>query len=219
MRYDRSHAPVTGRYTRHLMYRRGSGKLLEPADVRAVAPPSLLNGAARVDNLIAWLNTRPARSRATVLVALVTVPVILVAVVGLFLAPAAPFAGALAGVALFVAAYGYWHTMVPAGQQASTDLKARYGLKKRRGLVGGAVAVWLILLLLLGRYAPGPLLGTLNVFVLISLYWLWRATPAEAAEALARWEAAQEAKTEAEKQAALRADYEEADPYYYGDED
>lgn len=161
-----------------------------------------------MDHVIDWLNAKSQSSRVGALLALAVVPLVLVGLVAMLFNPAAPLVGALAGGALFLAAYGYWHTVLPAEKQDETDLKARYPLKQRRGIVGAVTAVWLIVLLLFGRlpFVPSFLLGTLNVFVLISLYWIWRATPEEAAEQLAAYEAAQAAK-EAEAQAELEEDY------------
>lgn len=160
-----------------------------------------------MDHVIDWLNAKPHGSRVSSLLALAVVPFLLVTATAFVFAPAAPFVGALAGGALFVSAYGYWHTVLPQHKQDETNLKDRYPLKQRRTLIGGVAAVWVIALLLFGTvdFVPGFLLGTLNVFVLLSLYWVWRATPEEAAEQLAAYEAAQAAK-EAEAQAALEED-------------
>lgn len=146
-----------------------------------------------MDNIVAWLDHKPASARLGSLLTLAFVPLLLVAVVAVFFAPAAPLVGCVAGVALFVAAYGYWHTMLTDEQQDQTNLKTRKDLRSRRGIVGAGVAVWIIALLLTGPYLPDAALGTVNVFVAITAYWLWRATPEEAAAALARWEAEQAA--------------------------
>lgn len=160
-----------------------------------------------MNSLIDWLNKKPVTSRRNTLIGIAVLSLLLVAVTGIALPPAAPLVGAIAGVGLFVSVYGWWATTLDPTQQDRTDLKARVPLGKRRGLVGAMLAVWVIFLLLLGPHLPAPALGTGNVFIAISLYWLWRATPVEAAEQRAAWEAAQaEAEAQAEAQSETGAE-------------
>jgi hypothetical protein len=143
-----------------------------------------------VDSVIDWLNTHPRNHRVTVLTILIGAALALVTSAFLLRA-AAPLLGALAGATLFLTTYGTWATLLPDHTRTRLDLKGKYPLRQRRGYLAGATAAWVVLVLLAGPYLPAPVVGTLNVFVLVSLYWLWRATPTEAAHARAATEAAQ----------------------------
>lgn len=155
-----------------------------------------------MDGYLDWLNARPLATRRVLLAtAAIAAVLIAVAVSVIGLGHAAPFLGAAAGATLFAAATGYWHTVLPVERQVETDLKVRYGLRHRRILVGVAALVWFALLLAVGRYLPAALAGTVNVWVVLHLFWLFRATPAEAAEARAVYEA-QKATQQAAQQGA-----------------
>lgn len=166
-----------------------------------------------LDAYVGWLNRQASSTRLGALVAIALVPVALVAATAVFLPAAAPIGGALAGGGLFAALYGYAKAVLSQTRQDELDPKSRYPLNTRRAAAGVAMAVWVIILLLLGRFVPGPVLGTLNVFVFLCLYWLWRATPVEAAQVLAEYEAKQAAKAHEEEQAQWQAD-EDLGAYY-----
>lgn len=161
-----------------------------------------------MDNVLDWLDSKPRSSRVATLVALAVLPVIAVTVTSLLLPAAAPIAGCVAGICLFVAAFGYWHTVLAPERQAATNYKARTPVRTRRVIAAVIATAWVVILLLFGELAPGPLLGTMNVFVFLSLYTFFRATPEEAAEALAAY---QEAQRERAAQAAREAEAAAAD--------
>lgn len=160
-----------------------------------------------MDTVLDWLDEQDPSTRLGALVALAVGPLALVAATTYLFPAAVPVVGALAGAALFVAGFGYWHSVLSPEAQRSTNLKARYPLKQRRGIIGAAATVWIILLLLGGQAVPAPIMGTANVAVLFALYWLWRATPTEAAEARAAYEAQQAARETA------HADADDADNF------
>ena len=153
-----------------------------------------------LDTYVGWLARMARGSRAVILLTVALAPLILGAIVVLLVPVAAPMAGALAGAGLFAAAHGYWATHASTELRAATNLKARVPLPQRRVAVGAAVLLWAVALLLTGRFLPGPLLGTLNVFVAICLYRLWRPTEPEAAELRAYW-TEREAERKAEREA------------------
>lgn len=141
-----------------------------------------------------WLTRQPAHTRPLLLVAIALIPVALLAALA-FLAPTlAPLGGTLAGLGLFAAVYGYGATTASPELRDRFDLTTRYPLGRRRTQVAAAAVIWVFLILLGGRYAPAPLLGTLTVFVVLCLIQTARPTPEEAAvlqaEAAARTEAA-----------------------------
>lgn len=151
-----------------------------------------------MEKFIAWLTAKPRQSRVTSLALMAIAPVVLVVVAAFALPVATPILGAVAGAGLFMAGYGYWRTCMDPAKQEETNLKNKYPLKKRRALVLAWAGVWLIILLGSNSFIPEPILGTANVLIIISLYWAWRATPEEAAQAAAEWEARQ-AELEAEQ--------------------
>jgi len=147
-----------------------------------------------METFVVWLEQKPQQKRATLLYLLAGVPAVLLIASAFVYPPASPVIGAITGLCLFLSVYGYWHSVVSPEKQQETDLKERFPIRTRRGLAGAGLAIWVILLLLVGQLLPGFIMGTLNVFVVACLYWFWRATPEEAAVALAEYEAAQEAK-------------------------
>lgn len=149
-----------------------------------------------MNSLIDWLNGHTYQTRTRALIALVVAPLALLGVVAWVFPIGTPVLGALCGTGQFLAIYGYWHTMTTPETRAAHDFKQRYAVHPRRRATGAALGLWVIILLVLGPHLPGPAVGTVNVLVLLCLYWLWRATPTETATALANYEAAQAAATD-----------------------
>jgi hypothetical protein len=109
--------------------------------------------------------------------------------------------GSFAGLALFLAAYSACLLLLPADTLANLDPKARYPLAVRRPGVIAVGVVWLIGLMLFGRYLPEVLGGTLNVAAVAALFAVWSPTPTEAeAIAAAQAEAEAEAQVQADEQ-------------------
>lgn len=162
-----------------------------------------------------WLTRQPAHTRPLLLAAVALIPILALTAIVVLLPALAPLGGTVAGLGLFAAAYGYTATMASPELRDRLDLTLRYPLGTRRTQVAVAAVAWVLLILLIGRYAPAPLLGTLTVFVALCLLLSARPTPEEAAHIRAE-AAARAAQAEAEAIASENYDYDadfEGDPY------
>lgn len=169
--------------------------------------PGTLQGDLHVDHVLDWLNSRDEGTRITALAGTAGAALVLVTFVAFAVPSAATIAGAIAGVALFMASFGAWHTVLNEDQQDATDVKARYPLRQRRLIVAAAAVVWVALLLVVGPHVPAAIAGTVNVWVVCSLVWVVRATPTEAAAARAAYDAAVAARQAEAEAAAPDADF------------
>lgn len=144
-----------------------------------------------MDKVVDWLEERPVPARRGVVLAVVLLAAALVTLTAVVAPRAAPVAGAAGGVALFVASYGAWHTLLRDDLARSWDVRARYPVARRRLLVAWAALAWVAVLVFVGPLVPFALAGTVNVWVVCVLVWVARSTKDEIDFARARYEAAQ----------------------------
>lgn len=91
--------------------------------------------------------------------------------------------GGLAGGAWFIAAFLGWAFVLPENLRDRTWIRGNSPLPKRRKIVLWAFLAWAAALVFVGdRIADGPLLGALNVVVLLTLWRVFTMTAAERAE-------------------------------------
>jgi hypothetical protein len=127
-----------------------------------------------------WLRNAPPTHRNTALIGLTVAAVLVVALTAFAFPAANPVAGCLAGVTLFFVARNLWPAL-PEDLRARTDLKTRMDLNDRRTAMGVVLVVWLVMVLLTGSQFPEPAVGTLNVLVIVAIFWTCLPTPDERA--------------------------------------
>lgn len=93
--------------------------------------------------------------------------------------------GALAGVSWFAALYLTWLRLLPSVWSARLNWRATMLPRQRRIYTAWLMLGWVALLVILGRYIAGPVLGTLNVAVAGVFWRAMTLTPAQRALALA----------------------------------
>lgn len=91
--------------------------------------------------------------------------------------------GGLAGGAWFIASYLSWEYLLPAKVRERTWIRKNYAIPQRRRMVLWAFLAWAGFLVFAGTtIAGGPLLGAMNVVVLLTLWRVFTMTPEERAE-------------------------------------
>lgn len=90
--------------------------------------------------------------------------------------------GGLAGGAWFVAAYLAWEFLIPKRLRDRTWLRRNYQLAARRRMVLWGFLAWAAILVFVGSLAGSPLLGALNVVVLLTLWRVFTMTAQERAD-------------------------------------
>jgi hypothetical protein len=142
-----------------------------------------------MNGVTAWLQAKPLASRKAVLFAAAAGAVAVSIVLGFLSLPSMPrnFIGGVAGGVLFGVAVLTYQTVFTDAQRARFDLKSRFPLPGRRFKVYVTAALWIIGVLMLGRVTPSfidPLVGSINVAVLLGLYFLMRRSPIEEIDAV-----------------------------------
>lgn len=91
--------------------------------------------------------------------------------------------GGLAGGAWFAAAFLTWDYLLPGNLRERTWIRRNYALPVRRRIVLWAFLGWAAFLVFMGTaVADGPILGAMNVVVLLTLWRIFTMSPAERAE-------------------------------------
>lgn len=91
--------------------------------------------------------------------------------------------GGLAGGAWFAAAYLAWEYLIPANLRERTWIRRNYMLPFRRRIVLWAFLIWAGFLVFIGTaVADGPILGAMNVVVLLTLWRVFTMSAEERAE-------------------------------------
>lgn len=91
--------------------------------------------------------------------------------------------GGLAGGAWFAAAYLSWEYLIPASLRERTWIRRNYILSFRRRIVLWSFLFWAAFLVFVGTaIAGGPLLGAMNVVVLLTLWRVFTMSAEERAE-------------------------------------
>jgi len=92
------------------------------------------------------------------------------------------FMGSLAGFVLFIGLYLFWATVLPEDRKKQLNLRGTRTLPQRRTLFLWLAIGWAIIILFVGKYVGGPVVGGLTVAIIMCLWRMATATVAEVEE-------------------------------------
>ena len=140
-----------------------------------------------MNNFFVWVESLPP-NKAKSFTMLAVLLSLVSGTIGYLVGVAMPLFGCAAGVLLLAAAAMWWEHFLSEDRKTSWDVKNKVPLLKRRVRVTGIGLLWAFLLTVSFGGLPVIMMGTLNVFVVGILVWLWMMTDQEKADLLAALE-------------------------------